>query len=357
MPHTDFNEPIEYGPLALVPHNDQRLIELADSSKAVDKLLTSFTDQFGVREQPSAILVRSNALPKIDFYAVACFRNAIAISSIIEGSATQLAGGTAGYPLWSDSFDLYAFTITLSDNLMAWSSASHEVNDSDSFVGQRAPQIPSGARLHFGIDRDILAGCLRLWDRRFVKRRRERSTRILFRSLEIAYQASRVPAAGSHAATIHDLGTGRSLWVSALEILSHPMNGNANLQTVVDLLGRFPLEKPKLQAKRFNLTYRGNTQKVNWLQKLYHELYKARNDFLHGNDVSLTRLYPSRKKTGPTLLRCAPLIFKAALTAFLPPPKSRQPRNLTEQTTQYLFAYQSLTRYERALYRTRYGKK
>ena len=173
MPHTDFEEPIEHGPLALVRHDDERLKALADTSKAVNKLLTSFTDQFGECEKPSAILVRSDALPKIDFYAVASFRNAIAISSIIDGTATQLAGGTADYPLWSDSFDLYAFTVTISDDLKAWSSASYEINHSDGFAGQRAPQIPSGRRLHFGVDRNVLAGCLRQWNRRFVKGRLE----------------------------------------------------------------------------------------------------------------------------------------------------------------------------------------
>ena len=137
--------------------------------------------------------------------------------------------------------------------------------------------------------------------------------------------------------------------MSAFEILWHPKNGSANLQTVVDLLGKFPLEKPKLRAKRFALRYAGKSQRIDWLQKLYHELYQARNDFLHGNDVSAARLYPSRKKTGPTLLRCAPLIYKAALMAFLPPRRSRKPRNFTEQAAQYFKANESSRRYEKAL--------
>jgi hypothetical protein len=359
LPHTRFDEPTEHGPLALVPPGDSRLVELASTSRAVASLTSRFTDQFGEKIKPSAILIRSDAPKDIDFYAVVCFRNAVAIASIIDAASFQYSGGRAGYPQWSDYFDLYAFTATTDDELAARSLTSMEINHPDRFSGQRAPHLASSHRLSFGLDRAILAGCLRQWDRRFIKNRQEWKTRILFRSLEIACQASRVPAIGTRTPTIHDMGVGIALWVSAFEILSHPRTGSANLGTVLDLLGSADWLDSKLKSTRFQVEYpRGNTRNINWIQRFYNELYRARNDFLHGNSVALGRLFPTKRSGGPTLLHIAPLIYRAALEAALPgPPKKSTKGDLSSQMVENLVAREGQARYEKAVLHCRPGKK
>lgn len=349
MPHTDFDAPIGHGPVAIVRSDDPRLTEIASRSEAVKKLVTSFTDQFGEAEVPSAILVRSDALPKIDFYAIASFRNAVAISSMIEAAAFVLVGGSAGYPRWSDYFDLYAYTVTRDDNLKARSVASSEVNEPGQFVGQRAPQIASSRRVSFGVDADILKRCVHLWDRRFVKNRQEFKSRVLFRALEIAFQANRVPAVGNHVPTIHDLGTSIALWVSAFEVLSRMRGGTANVGAVIDLLEEFEFDMAQLRKKRRSIKYGGKSYALNWVQELYWDLYKARNDFLHGNPVSKSSLYPAHDTKKPSLLTFAPLVFKAALAVLLPQPRVRKPKNVEEQIAQHVVSHQSITRFERAL--------
>ena len=359
LPHTHFDGPIEHGPLALVPPGDLRLVELASRSKAVASLTSRFTDQFGEKVEPSAILIRSNSPKDIDFYAVVCFRNAVAIASIIDAASFQYSGGRAGYPQWSDYFDLYAFTATKDDELGARSLASTEINHPENFSGQRAPHLASGHRLSFGLDRAILAGCLREWDRRFIKRRQERRTKVLFRSLEIACRASRVPAVGTRTPTIHDMGVGIALWVSAFEILSHRRPGGANLGTVLDLLGAAKWQDSKLKSTRFRVTYpRGTTRNINWVQRFYHELYRARNDFLHGNPVAAGRLFPTNRSGGPTLLHIAPLIYRAALESALPDrPKKSAKGDLASQMVGYLDELRVHSRYEKAILRCRPGKK
>jgi len=91
------------------------------------------------------------------------FRNAIAISSIIDGHSFRLSCGRAGYPLWSDYFDFYAFTATTDEELKASSVASTEVDLPGEFVGQRSPHLPSSNRISFTVDRPVLDGCLRNW--------------------------------------------------------------------------------------------------------------------------------------------------------------------------------------------------
>ena len=328
VPHAAFPDSVENDYLALVPSNDGRLQDLARTHPAVRQLCSSFTDQFGCDFAPSAILIRPDAPNTVDFYAVAAFRNAIAISSIIDGWTFRLGGGNANYPLWSDHFDFYPFTATPNgDELYGKSVANQELDKPDDFRGQRAPHLPSPDRLTFGTDRYVLAGLLRNWERRFVRKRMEWKTGVLFRSLEIACQASRLPAVGTRQPTIHDVGVGIALWVSAFEIISHPRTSDASRETVVRLLGQADWIEPKLKAKWYTLKNQhgrplkdssGRERRFSFIQKLYGELYRARNDFLHGNPVTAGNLFPSRIACGPTLLHCAPLVYRAALMPFLP---------------------------------------
>jgi hypothetical protein len=318
MPHTGFNEPIEHGRLAIVPPSDPRLQALASSSPAVRQLTSRFTDSFGHAVEPSALLKRADAPASLDFEAVVAFRNVVAISSMTDAWTMHFSGGTAQYPLWADYFDFYPLTATLDGHLFGQTVASAIVTWADNFVGQKAPHLQPTSYMSFGLDRPVLESCLAEWEQRFLRGRKTWRTRVLFRSLEIACQASRVPAIGTQRPTIHDMGVGIALWVSALEILSHPRTQWATLQTVLNLLDRAWWLDPRLGARRYRHRQGKNkTVSVNLAAKLYCELYRARNDFLHGNPVTHHRLFPSKRAGGPMLLHCGPLIYRAALLAFL----------------------------------------
>jgi hypothetical protein len=331
MPHVRFPEPIENNYLALVPPDDERLIAIARRCPAVRRLTNRFADQFRRPIEPSALLVRSDAPASVDFHAVASFRNLIAVCSVIDGWCFQLKGGSAAYPLWADYFDFYPFTSTKDGGrLTARSVASIEIDGPQKFSGQRAAHLPSADRLSFGTDALLLAPCLKQWERRFVKRANGWGMKVLFRSLQIACQAARMPAVGTGSPTIHDAGVGIALWVSAMEIVSHPRNANASLNTVVNLLGGADWIDSRLRAKRYKLRYRDATTSVNYSQRLYAELYRARNDFLHGNPVTAGSLFPAKDRDQPLLLHCAPLLYRAALGSFLSirQPQIRGGRNL-----------------------------
>lgn len=350
IPHAMFPKPIQYGPLALVPPNDERLLGLGENSPAVRALISRFTDQFSRAIMPSAILFNRGAPRGVEFPAIVGFRNAIAVSSLIDGHCFRLSGGHAGYPLWSDYFDFYAFTATKDDDLMASTISSTEVDQPDEFTGQRAPHLPNAHRINFGIDQPVLDGCLKHWDRRFIQNRSAWQTRVLFRSLEMAVQASRVPAVGTRRPTIHDIGVAIALWVSAFEILSHPKKGWANVSTVLRLLEKFAWEDAALAANRFKIKYDGKAHRVNFVQKLYIELYRARNDFLHGNPVTESRIFPMKKTGGPTLLQAAPLVYRAALAAFLPFKLPREKKgDLNAKVAAWMKFHRVQHRYEKAI--------
>ncbi|MEW6066789.1 MAG: hypothetical protein AB1610_00615 [Nitrospirota bacterium] len=165
----------------------------------------------------------------------------------------------------------------------------------------------------------------------------------MFRSLEMAYQASTMPF--KNHSTIYDVGSSVSLWVSAFEILSHPQKGKASLSSVLKLLGGYDWNDKILKRKTYIVKYGGKSYKVSLAEKLYKELYDTRNDFLHGNPVTDKRLYPFKNKNLPLLIRFAPILYKIALLYFLDKFKSkrRSKKAKLEELTAKIFNERNLS--------------
>jgi hypothetical protein len=352
LPHLHLRNSVEFGPVAMVPSGDQRLVALANDTPGVRQLVENLTDQFGERIAPSALLFRSDKPASVDYYALACFRNCLALCSVIDGTIFQLSGGTAGYPVWSDYFDFYPYTVDTSGQLTARSVAILDISPPGEFKGQKAPHLPSGDRLSFGYDENIFLRCMRAWRDYFVKEADTRPNRTLFRAVEVAYQAMRVPAVGSPRPTIHDSGIGVALWVSAFEVLAHPWGKQANVCAVLDVLGKAVYLDPELRSTKYRFRY-GRPPKFkfrqnNFVQRLYTQLYSARNDYLHGNTVDGSNLFPDGNQKMPNLLRIAPLIFRAVLDGHLRPIRRYQGLRPERQAAEMMhLSYQG--RYERAI--------
>ncbi len=62
---------------------------------------------------------------------------------------------------------------------------------------------------------------------------------------------------------------------------------------------------------------RKKSQRVNFVQKTYDEMYSARNDFLHGNPVRDNTLFPAGDLQYYLLTTSAVLVYKCALLVFL----------------------------------------
>ncbi len=140
----------------------------------------------------------------------------------------------------------------------------------------------------------------------------------------MAVQAALLPAGVG--TTIFDLGRSISLWVSAFEILSHPRVSKAGLFTVYPLLEGVTCCERKVGRRRYAAyvpewkTRKNKKQNVKEPRRslacwIYGELYQARNDFLHGNRVSVKTLSPKGPQDG--LFWLAPSVYRVALTGFL----------------------------------------
>ncbi len=314
--------------IAIVPCSDQRVVEIISASSIARHLVESFEDQFGKRVSPALLLTRSDlpdSVRSID--AMVGFRNILALSTIIKGYEHGLTCSFVSCPLYSDYFDFYPIAISRNNQALIIDSPSVlGFNDRyQYFKGQTAPGLASPGNVASPAG-DLFAQLEKVWIRRFVsKKLGEWRTRALFRSLEMAYHATAMSS--KNHSTLYDFGTSASLWVSAFEILSHPRSGKADLLSVLQLLGKYNWAEKRVARKAYRVKYRNHVHKVNLVQKLYKQLYEARNDFLHGNPVRSRQLHPFRDEQVETITRFAPLIYKVLLLSFLDQFKSRRERS------------------------------
>ena len=320
-------ESLESDYLAIVPHSNNRVQQLVEICPLARCLIENFTDQMGRQRHPSVLVVRDDAdapetVRRVD--AVVSFRNLIAISSVIFGWQQSIGGPNVWGTLYSDYFDFYPTMITADGKaLRTISPALNDLGYPKDFHGQTSPGLPPTSVASLGTvepDEALVHLLMEAWNDLYIGPKRfDHKATALFRSLQVAYLAAAMPM--SNERSIHDYGTTIALWVSAFEILAHPVasggTGKANFEKVKELLEKQVWSKLELRDRKYTVTYAGNKHDVNLVVNLYWELYQARNDFLHGNPVSRERLFPFTNDKRPPLPHLAPLVYKTALLGFL----------------------------------------
>jgi len=326
LPDLNLSESIGNEHIAIVPHDDSRVIEIVNQSSYAKALVENFEDQSGQKKYPSLLITSGTAPQQLrDIDAIVGFRNIVALATIIRGYEHYLTSTFVSFPLYSNYFDFYPMTISKDDDGFLIQSPSILSFDDEprKFTGQTSPSLASPGHVRADRADHLLDQLQKVWQRRYLRKRySEWSTRTLFRSLEMAYQASAMPI--KNHSTIYDYGASASLWVSALEILSHPYKGRANLLTVLDLMGKYDWLHNDQKRRAYVINYRNERKYVNFSQKLYKELYDTRNAFLHGNPVTLNRLKPFRKKNALSITCFAPLLYKVTLLSYLAQFKDRR---------------------------------
>jgi hypothetical protein len=344
LAHEDTADPYRYdlsdGPitlgspwLAVVHPEDARVQAHAGRAPAVRSLLSIFRDEMERPVQPAVLIAHAQApLRRRRLDAVTGFRNVVALAVLLEaraGLARQV--GREGAQ-WSDPWDFYPADVTTGDRVHMHSPAQVSILDEGGpRLATTFPHAPNVGTPRLLADRYLLRRLGAEWRRRYEPPHVEDDDgTALFRSLEIAYAAARIPT--YNGGSIHDYGVQLALWVSALEVLSWPAGyggkTGANEDATRELLEsapwpadmrwvRSPLPPkppayPKAQAsKRPRPTPVGD---------VLAKLYAARNAFLHGNPVDADRLMPwGRKRAGDgaTLPNAAGVLYRIALHAHL----------------------------------------
>jgi hypothetical protein len=315
--------------IAIVEANDSRLTEIRVASPGADKLLGSFIDHFGMSYRPAALILAARAPLQQYMWesAVVSYRTAVAMAIILRAAAQRIAFGTFRGRLYSDVFQFHPTTvadngiglITTAPGMASGNPRPHD------FVAMPSPYLATGFQ-RLVVDVHLLRALTAEWERRYVLPGQDDVFgRTLFRSLDVAYQASAAPL--GHGGTIHEYGTILSSWLSAIEILVWPDNSYACEEHALEFLGRdagwlddrlngptftFPRRrKPKKGLKRTT------PEQMTPVQGIYAWMNRVRNDFLHGNRVVRRLLFPLPSAPESSLMELAPVVYRVALSTYL----------------------------------------
>lgn len=330
LPNINLDEAVESEFFALVPNDDKRLRSIKREQPEFRKFIARFTDTFKNRITPSLILRRADAPERLlTQEAAASFRDLLVASivpyaqarNIIYDNARDRIGYSSFfwfYPWMTDRNDRYISAIT--PTLLA-------VHEAQAFKGQSSPDLSPTRVIRSDFDEPLLQELLRRWDARYNVDEPSWKNVALFRSLNMANQASLFP--GGVDATIHDFGRIAGLWIASFEILVHPGgNSQANLTKVLELLERVPWINKRCGHRRYEVRIGQQIARKNLACWLYRKLYGCRNDFLHGNPVDIASL--QIRQSGRGLILFGAILYRLGLTSFLDLSMKKEPPLLTE---------------------------
>lgn len=315
LPNITVTQPIETDGVALVSTSDKRIAQINSDHRAFQTYLQSFKTEFGRSLAPSFVLVRQDApMAFRGVEALAAFRDALSMSIVPLSWAKSLRFGPGGMGIhYSNWFSTYPWMLGKEyKHLVSLTMATNGVDDVNRLRGQSSPGL-TPRHIDGGlIDHVLLAELLKRWQQCFRATDPDHEDVALFRSLNMANAAALMPAGVE--VTTYDIGRCVSLWVSAFEILS-PAKSLAYLKAYETLkkveYGLCDLNSAHYEAHGFKIRPTKETLPC-WI---YGELYKARNDFLHGNPITVDRL--DVRPTGRSLFIYAAPLYRLALTGFL----------------------------------------
>ncbi len=324
LPNLKIKDPFETEFVAIVPNNDPRLIEITSSNRLAKLLLDGFATETGKKVNPCGLILRDDAPGTAQNQnAIVDFRNALSISSLIPALARAIRNDNVFEPPCADYYDFYPVTLTkrgdgfitsTPTSLTLWSKPKD-------FRGSTYAHISVNDHIIAVPDELVAERLINEWKRRYIKPGADTwKSRVLFRSMRVAYNALLTPY---RSGTVFEYGISLCLWVSAFEILLQKRRGRVGYHDIVKFLGERKWGNGPLDARRYRISLKGQVIRGNVAQKMYVELYRARNDFLHGNPVSDKSLYPWANKAKPPLFLLAPVLYGVALDLFIPQTKAK----------------------------------
>ena len=313
LPNLDMRGSIECPYAAIVSPGDARILKLRNDHPNLTTFMSKFSDQYCAKMWPSLLLLRTDA-PK-SYYtpeAMNAFRAIIALSVVTYARSKRLRFDRANGLIFTNTFQFYPWMLDKQyEEMFLLNPLQMHVHLLDKFEGQSFPEQPRASIMADDIDIPLAKELLGRWVNRFSTGAVAWKDKALFRSLNMANEAGRIPAVT--AATFYDVGRSLALWVSAYEILAHPGGtGQSSRSTVSAELEKVKWLDPKLAAATHTIPGRAPQQKqlAVWLLS---KVYDLRNDFLHGNDVDQTALFLN----GQAIIDFAACLYRLVLTGFL----------------------------------------
>jgi hypothetical protein len=317
--HTTF--PIEADGFGLVPPDDFRIQAIAREQRRFGSFMNKFKTEFGDPVQPSTIIWRRD---KPGTYrtisAISGFRDLISMSVIPIAWARSHRWGRSMGAMYSDAFAVYPWMvdnrgeglITSTPNMRGY----HEVKR---LHGQTMPALSPHTLNKRDVDLLLMGELLKRWERCFATETPSVGDERLFRSLNMANSAAKLPAGAD--TNLYDTLRSAALWASAFEIL-RPAKNQAYKGIYADL-ANITWNLTACNEKKYAV-YGEPADTLHSLPVwLFGEITRLRNDTLHGNPLPPGRLIVPPGKQAISIY-AAPLyrmILVTYLDLKLAPPK------------------------------------
>jgi hypothetical protein len=221
MPNVTLDDPVETSHAALATLHDERLRAIAKRRTTIDAFLRSFRNEFGVQISPTVAMLREGAPESVRTVgAFGCLRDAVCVSAIVAGHARTLTWKRPHGIVYSDSFDVYPWFPhpQYDGHIVATTPALAGLHSAAKLQPQSGPALAERSLTSSNLDEVLLRAVLERWENCFATSNDTTENRRLFRALEMARAASRMP--GGTDVTFFGEGRAVALWVSAFEILA-----------------------------------------------------------------------------------------------------------------------------------------
>jgi hypothetical protein len=97
--------------------------------------------------------------------------------------------------------------------------------------------LPDSDSFYPFINNDLFDPLIALWENYYLNKKSDHSFSNVFRSLQLAFSASKMPT--DNFSTVYDYGTKIGLWISSIEILFHPGgNGKIGYKEIIKELNK-----------------------------------------------------------------------------------------------------------------------
>jgi hypothetical protein len=316
FPNLSFRDKIETKYAMIVSEQDERLKYLQSKNEAVESLTKCFIDTRLKEYKPTFLLIHNKLKTNRERHnAVVSFRNIVALSIILDGWLNMILSdnGNVFTTLYSDYYDLFPLSGYADKYFFIQTPAVSNTVSNFITKYQRNYSLPDTHHFHLNKDDDMFNSLINVWEDYFIRRNKIILYNSLFRSLQMAYSACKMPT--DNFSSFYDYGTKIGLWISAFEILFHPgANSHVGYQQIVAELSQYQFYDKKLNDSVYLIDKK---TKTNIIGKVYKDIYDARNEFFHGNPVNKNNLFTFDNKKSPALTKAAPVVFFIALQIFL----------------------------------------
>jgi hypothetical protein len=311
LPNVHVTFPVEVDGFALVAPDDFRITAIKKQQPRLGSFLKRFKNEFRMEVQPSTIIWRRD---KPDTYrtisAISGFRDLVSMSVIPLSWAKSHQFGRVQGPMYSDTFAVYPWMVdNKGEGLVTQTPSMTGYHLVKHMHGQTMPALPSHQLDKRDVDLLMMNELLKRWERCFATDNPTVEDERLFRSLNMANAAAKLPAGAD--TNLYDTLRSTALWASAFEIL-RPAKNHAYKKIYEDLakvtwnLSACKVQKYEVYGEK------GLHSLPIWL---FGEITRLRNDTLHGNPLAKDRLIvPPGKQV---ISMYAALLYRMMLVAYL----------------------------------------